>query len=375
MFASLPAPGRAKESRRDRLEHHRQDARMAFVVPTIDISPYIDGSPHADRSAVAHAVDQACVDVGFMQILGHGIAPDVQAGLASAMDDFFGLPLDRKKHYRVQGANRGYSPPKSESLSLSLGVEAASRMNDFFEAYNVGVEARSFPHLALDERDYGLNLWPEVPRFQDRVTRYFLQAQRVARTLTTIFADALGTERTYFEAMTDHSIDVLRLNNYALPPGTDISLDGDLTGMGEHTDFGIVTVLWADQVAGLQVLDKDGAWHDVMPAEGALLVNLGDLTARITNDRWLSTLHRVKPPVVGGTIRRRRSAAFFHDGNADAVVGPLASLLDRGDGLTYEPITVRDHVAAKLAGSRQGRKNSAALREAERVLASAGRQG
>ena len=112
-----------------------------------------------------------------------------------------------------------------------------------------------------------------------------------------------------------------------------------------------------------------------MPADGALLVNLGDLTARITNDRWMSTLHRVKPPVIDGTIRRRRSVAFFHDGNADAVVGTLDSLLDRGDGLAYEPITVRDHVAAKLAGSRQGRKNLAAVREAERVLASGGRQG
>ncbi len=352
-----------------------QKQSMGFKVPVIDISPYVDPHRSTDRAAVAAAVDQACVDVGFMQILGHGIAPEVQAGLASALDDFFGLPFDQKKHYRVHGANRGYSPPKSESLSLSLGVESANRMNDFFEAFNVGVEARSFPHLALDERDYGINLWPEVPAFQNRVTRYFQEAQRVARTLTTIFADALGTKRTFFEAMTDHSIDVLRLNNYALPPGTDITVDGDLTGMGEHTDFGIVTVLWADQVAGLQVLDKNGVWHDVMPDDGALLVNLGDLTARLTNDRWMSTLHRVKPPVIGGTIRRRRSAAFFHDGNADAVVGPLSSLLDRGDGLTYEPIMVRDHIAAKLAGSRQGRKNSAALREAERVLISDGRRG
>jgi isopenicillin N synthase-like dioxygenase len=247
-------------------------------------------------------------------------------------------------------------------------------MNDFFEAYNVGVEARSFPHLALDERDYGINLWPEVQGFQNRVTRYFAEAQRVARTLTSIFADARGTERSYFQAMTDHSIDVLRMNNYALSPGTDVSLDGELTGMGEHTDFGIVTVLWADQGAGLQVLDKAGVWHDVMPDDGALLVNLGDLTARITNDRWMSTLHRVKPPVIGGTIRRRRSAAFFHDGNADAVVGPLDRLIDQGDCPTYEPITVRDHVAKKLAGSRQGLRNNASLREAERVLASTGRR-
>ena len=80
-----------------------------------------------------------------MQIVGHGIAPDVQAGLASALDDFFGLPLDEKKQYRVPGSNRGYSPPKSESLSLSLGVEAANRMNDFFEAYNVGCRGPFVP--------------------------------------------------------------------------------------------------------------------------------------------------------------------------------------------------------------------------------------
>ena len=120
---------------------------MSFEVPTIDISAYVEDRSASDRAAVAAAVDRACVHVGFMQIVGHGIAPDVQAGLASALDDFFGLPLDEKKHYRVPDSNRGYSPPKSESLSLSLGVESANRMNDFFEAFNIGVEARSFPHL------------------------------------------------------------------------------------------------------------------------------------------------------------------------------------------------------------------------------------
>ncbi|WP_246562979.1 2OG-Fe(II) oxygenase family protein [Streptomyces roseirectus] len=158
------------------------------------------------------------------------------------------------------------------------------------------------------------------------------------------------------------------MNHYALPDGS-AALDGDLTGMGEHTDFGFVTVLWADQVPGLQVLSADGAWHDVSPVDGALLVNLGDLTARLTNDRWMSTLHRVKPPVVDGTVRRRRSVAYFHDGNIDAVVSTLPSHLDADDGLAYEPVLVRDHIRAKLAGSRQGKANTGAVREAARVRA------
>ena len=195
-----------------------------------------------------------------------------------------------------------------------------------------------------------------------------------ARTLMQVFAAALELPGGYFDALTDHSIDVLRMNNYALPPG-EITLDGELTGMGEHTDFGLVTVLWADQVAGLQVLGREGGWHDVSPVDGALLVNLGDLTARLTNDRWSSTLHRVKPPVVDGRILRRRSAAYFHDGNVDAVVATLPSHLDASGwggeaDEAYAPVTVRDHIAAKLAGSRQGRVNVSAVREAARVLAS-----
>ena len=177
-----------------------------------------------------------------------------------------------------------------------------------------------------------------------------------------------GGHVEYFEYLTDHSIDVMRMNNYALPAGT-ITLDGELTGMGEHTDFGIVTVLWADQVAGLQVLGRDGDWHDVQPIDKALLINLGDLTARLTNDRWMSTLHRVKPPIVDGTIKRRRSVAFFHDGNADAVISTLPSHLDADDGLAYAPITVSEHVKAKLEGSQKGKANVAAVREASRVLA------
>ena len=340
-----------------------------FDVPVIDIGAVVRGGSPQDVAAVVSAVDDACRRVGFMQIRGHGIPDPVTRGLADAMDALFGLPIKVKKTWRVPGANRGYSPPASESLSLSLGVAAASGMNDFFEAYNVGVEAASFPDLGLSESDYGTNLWPDVDGFRSQVQAYFDEASRVARTLTTVFAEALQVSGDFFPSITDHSIDVLRMNNYALPEGT-VTLDGDLTGMGQHTDFGIVTVLWADQVAGLQVLGSDRRWHDVTPVDGALLVNLGDLTARLTGDRWMSTLHRVRPPIVDGTIRRRRSAAFFHDGNPDAVIATLPGR-DGDTTIPYEPITVRDHIAAKLAGSREGTSNSRAVREAERVRAAA----
>lgn len=340
---------------------------MPFEVPLVDISAYTQDGTAEQRAAVARAVDAACQAVGFIQITGHGVPDEVTRGLADALEAFFSLELDEKLEHLAPG-NRGYSAPKSESLSLSLGVESATRMNDFFEAYNVGTSAADYPGLDLPADDYAENLWPEVAGFREQVSEYFGEAGRVVRTLTTIFADALGLEPGFFDAFTDHSIDVLRMNNYALPPGT-VDLDGDLTGMGEHTDFGIVTVLWADQVRGLQVLGSDGSWNDVSPADGALLVNLGDLTSRWTNERWLSTLHRVKPPIVDGTIQRRRSAAYFHDGNADALISTIASCIAPGEDNLYAPVTVSEHIAAKLAGSRAGRLNPTAPREAARVLA------
>ncbi|MEV6767640.1 2-oxoglutarate and iron-dependent oxygenase domain-containing protein [Nocardia sp. NPDC051030] len=343
---------------------------MEFHVPVIDITPYVcDGNEEQCR-AVAKQLDEAARTVGFMQIVGHGVPQPVLDGFAGALDAFFGLELETKQRYRTPPiSNRGYSPPKSESLSLSLGVESATRMNDFFEAFNVGTALTDYPGLELPENDYAENIWPqEVPDFRAPVEAYFAEAGRVARTLTLAFADALDLPAGYFHAFTDHSLDVLRMNNYALPPGT-VDLDGDLIGMGEHTDYGIVTVLWADQAPGLQVLGSDSRWHDVQPADGALLVNLGDLMARWTNERWLSTMHRVKPPIVNGTIQRRRSAAYFHDGNIDAVIDTLPSCV--GDGSKYEPVTVADHIRTKLAGSRLLQPNTKAGREAARLLAAA----
>ena len=106
------------------------------------------------------------------------------------------------------------------------------------------------------------------------------------------------------------------------------------------------------------MLGADRRWHDVSPADGALLVNLGDVTARWTNEKYLSTLHRVKPPIVDGTIERRRSAAFFHDGNIDALISTIPSCIGE-EGELYPPITIGDNLKAKLAGSRAGQAQPA----------------
>ncbi|MFI9030939.1 isopenicillin N synthase family dioxygenase [Streptomyces sp. NPDC053560] len=347
----------------------------ALDVPVIDLSGWRYGTAE-DRAAVATAVDEAARTVGFMQITGHGIPESAAAGLAAAMDDFFGLPPAAKRALCAPPEiNRGYTPPKAEKLSLSLGVASPE---DLFEAFNVGVDAGAplgpYAGAALPAEHFPANLWPDpaaVPGFRTAVEDWFTRAGALARRLTEVFAVALGLEEDYFAPYTHRSVDVLRMNNYALPPGETV-VDKRQMGMGAHTDYGIVTVLWADRVPGLQILATDGTWHDVVPAEGAVLVNLGDALARWTDDRWRSTLHRVLPPTdADGRLVRRRSAAYFHDGNHDAVISALPGCVAPGARPLYEPVTIGEHIAAKLAGSRALRPNEDAAREAARLRSAA----
>jgi isopenicillin N synthase-like dioxygenase len=338
-------------------------------VPVIDIAGFGAALP-SRREAIAAEVDRAASSVGFMQIRGHGIDPLILAGLQSAIDGFFGLPMEEKLAARAPGVhlNRGYTPPQSERLSYSLGVDSAA---DLFEAFNVGTPASTFPELDLPLDIYTENIWPaHPPLFRAQIEAWFHAAGQLARTMTRIFEVALGLPEFYFAAYQDHSVDVLRLNHYALA-APDIRLLPGQMGMGAHTDYGTVTILWADPVVpGLQILDSSGTWHDVVPKPGALLINLGDMLARWTNDRWISTMHRVLPSIDrNGRALRRRSAAFFHDGNYDALVTCLPGCADSEHPARYPPVTVAEHLAAKLAGSRGLQLNSAESPEALRLKA------
>ena len=337
------------------------------VVPIVDLTGWASGEA-ATRSMIAADLDRACRTVGFVQIVGHGVPQEAIDGLTGALDQLFGLPLEVKRQYAAprSSINRGYSPPGSERLSYSLGVDSPV---DLFEAFNVGADIDDFPELDLDPEVYARNIWPAadlVPAFRSGVDTWFHHAGALARRLTNVFALALGLPEDYFATYTDHSIDVLRMVNYALPEGT--QLEPDQLGMGAHTDYGIVTVLWADAVPGLEILDRQGTWHPVLPAPGALLINLGDLLARWTNDRWMSTMHRVVAPTdAAGRSLRRRSAAFFHDGNADALISTLDPCRGSDGSTPYDDVTVGEHLAQKLAGSRGLELNDHAAREAARI--------
>lgn len=326
----------------------------SLVVPVIDLSGWPNGDA-AQRRTIAAELDAACRTVGFLQVVGHGIPPAVIDEMQRATAEFFGQPESVKRASMSPKAeiNRGYAGRGDESLSYSLGVE---RPVDLFEAFNIGPEVvdETNPAIALERhRHFAANIWPDdTPSLRPALLAYWDEVSRVSYTLLDVFAAALDLPDGWFRPYVTHSTDTMRVIHYITAPGDPDPTDGQ-QGMGAHSDYGILTVLFADAVQGLQIVGPDGEWHDVVPRPDALLVNLGDLTATWTNDRWRSTLHRVRPPArLADRANHRRSVAFFRDGNHDAVIECIPTCASADNPPRYRPVTAGEHLMDKLLGPR-----------------------
>jgi isopenicillin N synthase-like dioxygenase len=319
-------------------------------VPTIDLGPWWDGG-RDQQDAVAEAFDRAARTVGFMQLRGHRIPEAVIGEMRRTTDAFFDLPVDVKLQARPAdlAVNRGYAASGTEALAYSIGDETPP---DLFEAFNMGVDLvdETDPFYAAERhRMFARNIWPDQPiDMRSALVTYFDEARRVALALTDVFAVALGLSEHWFRPFVDRSTMTLRTINYERRSGQVEPRPGQ-QGMGAHTDYGVVTVLWADQTPGLEILAPDGTWQPVIAEPGGLLVNLGDLTAEWTNDRWRSTLHRVVPGPIG---HRRRSTAFFFDANWNARIECVPTCVDSTHPAKNPPVIAGEHLMAKLMGPR-----------------------
>jgi isopenicillin N synthase-like dioxygenase len=327
------------------------------LVPVIDL----------DSPSAPDDLDAACATVGFFQLAGHGVPDDVIEAMLGAAGGFFDLPDEQKQRCAPpdMSVNRGWSPLGKESLAYSLGVDAPP---DLFEAFNTGheVDGTDPVHAAQRADFFAPNIWPELAGFQDAFIGYFDTVAALSHRLTTVMAEALELPADFFEARTAHSPDVLRVNWFRRADGAPPTLPGQQR-MGAHTDYGVLTILYADRVPGLEIVAPSGDWVGVQPEPGCFLVNLGDLLAQWTNDRWRSTVHRVAPPVGEGPCFRR-SAAFFHEANADALIDPIPTCVSDSNPARYTPVTAGEHLLAKLKGSREMERSTAASTLGDRSI-------
>jgi isopenicillin N synthase-like dioxygenase len=322
---------------------------MPNSLPIIDLAAF-DGGDAESRRRLISEVDAACRDIGFLLTRGHAVPDGVIRGMHDISAGFFDQPLDIKRQMEVPAQqDLGWKGQGSSYLAETLtpGADSA-KAQDWKESFGIGPIYMPDAPSADEQRYFGKNIYPDAPPgFRDIYEAYYGQMERVAASIMRVFAACLGLDDRYFEDKTDRHISVLAVHHY--PAQMTAPAPGQIRA-GAHTDFGAITILHTgDNPGGLQVLDKTGEWRDVVPEPDLFIVNLGDLMAQWTNDRWVSTLHRVVNPPRARAHLARQSITFFHQPNWHAPIACLPGCSAPKNPPKYAPTTSGAHLSLKLA--------------------------
>ena len=280
-------------------------------IPVVDISALVSGT--TGRYDVAARIGQACCDCGFFYIINHGVDEDLQRRLEEVSQQFFAQDLETKLEIdmsRGGRAWRGYFP---------VGGELTSGKPDLKEGIYFGAELNDdHPLVKAGTPLHGPNLFPpNMPYFREVVLDYMAAMTRLGHFLIAGISLSLGLEESYFaDHYTLDPLILFRIFNNP-PPSPNREFESSF-GVGEHTDYGLLTILRQDMSGGLQVKAKSH-WVDAPPVPNSFLCNIGDMMDRLTGGRYLSAPHRVRNPAG----RHRLSFAFFFDPNFNAEVRPI----------------------------------------------------
>ena len=286
-------------------------ASEPLQLPVIDVRPLIART--AGRHAVATEIGQACREHGFFYLLGHGVDEGLQERLLRLSRRFFAQALERKLEIRMGlggRAWRGYFP---------VGGELTSGTPDLKEGLYFGAELDDdHPLVRAGTPMHGRNLFPSrIPIFRETVLDYMAAMTALGHRLMEGVALSLGLKASYFaDRYTKDPLVLFRIFHY--PRATRPAEDEPRWGVGEHTDYGLLTILKQDDAGGLQVKSRS-RWIAAPPVAGAFLCNIGDMLDRMTGGRYHSTPHRVS----SSTERGRLSFPFFFDPNFNAEVRPI----------------------------------------------------
>jgi isopenicillin N synthase-like dioxygenase len=317
--------------------------------PVVDVAAFAAGDPAA-RAGVARQLGAALEKTGFVAVVGHGIPEaDIQATY-DAVKEFFAVPLAEKMSLVLgeRAKTCGYLPIGIESVAATLDADQPPDLCEALVFKSLRRELSLSPDAALKPGEGARNIWPDRPaRLRDLVMRYFESVERLALMLPRMMALALDLPEGFFADYYTAPALTLRFVNY--PDQIEPPQPGQLR-YGAHHDYGGFTILRQDSApGGLQICDKSGAWRDVPAVPEAFIINVADLIARWTNERWQSTLHRVVNPsraLTGST--QRLSMVLFTGPNDDAEIVCLPSCTDATHPALYPPVRAGAFVHAKI---------------------------
>ncbi|KAG1648778.1 2-oxoglutarate-Fe(II) type oxidoreductase hxnY [Nymphon striatum] len=302
---------------------------------TFDLAAFETASGEA-RVKAAQVLDRICSETGFLVLTGHGVPQETIDGIWGAVNGFFAQTSLEKATVApaFEGAPYGWIGPLKEALAASKGVETPPDLKESFNGGPLVVPVDA----SQDAMDfcYQPTPYPNLVGFRAAWDAYYTELEELAARIMVAFAAALDLQEDFFAPFIDHPISALRALNY---PATGAVAEADQQRAGAHTDYGTLTILLPQVgVGGLQV-QRDGEWIDVAAPEDAFVINIGDLMARWTNDKWVSTLHRV---VARPNQPARKSLAYFHQPDWDAEIAPL----DGSDD--YAPVRSGPYLMSKF---------------------------
>jgi len=273
-------------------------------IPIIDIAS-------RDIARIGAALDRACCEFGFFYVTGHSISPALSARMMTLAREFFASPLNEKMTIAMAHGGRAWRG------YFQVDGELTSGRPDRKEGIYFGIElGPDDPRVRAGLPLHGGNLFPAMPGFRDTVLAYIDEVTAVGQMLLRGIAVGLGLTPDYFlDRYTSDPTVLFRIFNY--PPSTADADENEL-GVGEHTDYGLLTLLQQDEVGGLQVWHRD-RWLPAPPVPDSFVCNIGDMLERLTAGRYVSALHRVR----NVSTRDRISMPLFLDPSFDAVLEPI----------------------------------------------------
>lgn len=306
------------------------------TIPVVDLSKFKSGSEE-DKAHFIEAIGQAFHNVGFVGVVNHGISKELVEGFYKSSKDFFSLPVDNKRSYELKNmaGQRGYT---------SFGTEHAkqSKVADLKEFFQIGQYVEGDK---VNTEEYPDNVSvSEVPEFNTHGKDLYKAFESAGGHLLRAIALYLGLEENYFTQKIEDGNSILRTIHY--PPITEEPRTA--IRAEQHEDINLITLLVGASAGGLQLLNTEGQWLDITPEEDEIVINVGDMLQRLTNNYLKSTTHRVVNPPKEEWHRPRLSIPFFLHPKSEMDLTCLESCINEERPLEYESITAGEYLNERL---------------------------
>nr|QCP71065.1 leucoanthocyanidin dioxygenase [Pohlia nutans] len=311
------------------------DVSATEQVPVIDLA----GWPNSNREKIIQEVGEVFETWGLFQIINHGVPLELLERTKESAKLFFAKPAEEKMKYANKLPREGETAvPEGYGSKLGTNETTSWNWRDFFEHHTFPLSRRN-PLV-----------WPAEPEFyRPTIEEYGGEIKQLAETLLSILSEHLKLHPTRLQEAIGVSGVYQNINFGCYPP---CPQPDNVIGLLSHSDYGALTILWQNEVPGLQVR-QNGTWVMVPPpAPGALIVNAGDTLEILSNGRYKSAEHRV----VTNPHRTRISSAAFYDPAPEAVISPLPELVSHGNTTKYKPVVHGAYVGALYSTGLNGKE-------------------